>query len=440
MSSLSATPSRKTARLKQKLKQTLEPNLAQSLEAVLREEVAQGRLQRDPAQTRVARELDRLRERLIEECEEHRFLKYLTFSNSKTRYKTRYKTSEGALRGLYLWGKPGSGKSMLMDMFFQSVEASPALSSLTRRRTHFLPFMEEMHAAIERLNKSRVRDPIASLAVRVAKESRLLCFDELVVEDIADAMLLGRLFAKLFASFAKRGVVLVATSNFAPEDLYKDGFKRDNFLPMLEILRQAVVSLPVRSAADYRSVALAKQGRDLWFRGRTGGKRMLDAFAQFIEQQDENQLNENQLLACEGRPIMLLRVGTPSERLRARGFARDVVCCDFADLCQKARGVRDYNALLARADVLFLADFPVLDETQRNAAKRFMRLIDLFYERRALVLCHSPAASPRALYSGDSHAQEFPRTASRLEEMLARAHALLEPLRATPSCEGVESA
>ena len=424
MSSLSATPSRKDGALEQKLKQTLEPNLeqpleqplAQSLEAVLREEVAQKRLQRDPAQTRVARELDLLRERLIEECEGHRFFKHLTFSNSKTRNKTQGKT----LRGLYLWGKPGSGKSMLMDMFFQSVEASPALSSLTRRRTHFLPFMEEMHLAIERLNNSRVRDPIASLAVRVAKESRLLCFDELVVEDIADAMLLGRLFAKLFASLAKRGVVLVATSNFAPENLYKDGFKRDNFLPFLEILRQAVVSLPVRSAADYRSLALAKQGRDLWFRGRTGGKRMLDTFTQFIERQDENQL-----LPCEGRPIVLLRVGAPSERLRARGFARDVVCCDFADLCQKARGVRDYNALLARADVLFLADFPVLDETQRNAAKRFMRLIDLFYERRALVLCHSPATSPRALYSGESHAQEFPRTASRLEEMLARAHALL---------------
>ncbi len=104
---------------------------------------------------------------------------------------------------------------------------------------------------------------------------------------------------------------------------------------------------------------------------------------------------------------------------------RNVVWCGFADLCQTARGVRDYNVLLDCCDVLFLADFPILDETERNGAKRFMRLVDLFYERRALVLCHSFAVSPRALYRGSSHAREFLRTASRLEEMLARAHALL---------------
>ena len=377
----------------------------QSLEAVLEQGVAQGKLQPDATQAQVAKALDRLHERLVASYG-HRFWKHLTFG----------RTREGALRGLYLWGKPGSGKSMLMDMFFTSIETSPALTSLTRRRTHFLPFMEEMHAKIERLNNSSVRDPVAHLAARVAKESRLLCFDELLVEDIADAMLLGRLFAKL----AQHGVVLVATSNFAPEDLYKDGFKRDNFLPFLALLRQAVVSTHVRSKADYRSLALARQGRDLWFKDRSGGKRMADIFAQFTERQSENHP-----LPYEGRPILLRRTGAPSEKLRAKGLTRDVVWCDFADLCQTPRGVRDYNALLARCDVLFLADFPVLDETQRNGAKRFMRLIDLFYERRAIVLCHSPASSPRLLYGGESHAREFRRTASRLEEMLARAHALL---------------
>ncbi len=407
---MSATPSPKKA------------HREQSLEAVLQQSVAQGRLQPDPAQTQAAAALDLLHERLIALYGGRRFWKHLIFDKifgkpfGKTFDKPR---GNKALRGLYLWGKPGSGKSMLMDMFFQGIEASPALASLTRRRTHFLPFMQEMHAAIERLNNSDSRDrrdPVVRLAARVAKESRLLCFDEFVVEDIADAMLLGRLFAEL----AERDVVLVATSNFAPDDLYKDGFKRDNFLPFLALLRQAVVSLQVRSKADYRSLALARQGRDLWFRGEEGEKRMLDTFARFTDAQDENRR-----LACEGRPILLLRTGTPSERLRTRGLTRGVVCCGFADLCQSPRGVRDYGILLARCDVLFLADFPVLDERQRNAAKRFMRLVDLFYQQRALVLCHTAAVSPRRLYGGESHAKEFQRTASRLEEMLARAHALL---------------
>ena len=405
---MSAILSRKTARGKQ------------SLEAVLQQSVAQGRLHSDAAQAQVARDLDRLHERLIEEYEGRRFWKHSIASLVLQKLTQRLpfgRTGGEQVRGLYLWGKPGSGKSMLMDMFYQGIETSPALAALTRRRTHFLPFMEETHAAIERLHNSSSRDPVARLATRIAKESRLLCFDEFMVEDIADAMLLGRLFARL----VRHGVVLVASSNFAPDDLYKDGFRRDSFLPFLELLRQAVVSVHVCSAVDYRSVALARQGRDLWFKeGPAGEKRMRDTFLRLTAMQSENQS-----LPCEGRPILLRRTGTPSERLRAKGVTRNVVWCDFADVCQKPRGVRDYNALLACCDVLFLADFPVMDETQRNGAKRFMRLVDLFYERRALVLCHSPAASPRALYGGRSHAKEFQRTASRLEEMLARAHALL---------------
>ena len=404
---MSATPSRK--------KSPLNP----SVSAVLQRQVARGALQPDLAQTQVARALDHLQERLVKSYEGRRF-----FSFRKER--------DEKLRGIYLWGSPGSGKSMLMDMFVESIAASSALASMTRRRTHFLPFMQAMHADIDRLNRSAVRDPLARLARRVAKESRLLCFDELVVEDIADAMLLGRLFAKL----VQHEVVLVATSNFAPDDLYKDGFKRDNFLPFLKLLREAVVSKQVCSGADYRSLALAKQGKDLWFRGKKGEKRMSETFVRFVEvggkQQSENQLGnqlenqfENQFLACEGRPILLIRTGVPSDKLRAKGVSKNVVWCSFADLCQRARGVRDYNVLLGCCDVLLLAEFPVLDEGQRNAAKRFMRLVDLFYERRAIVLCHSVAASPRALYGGESHAKEFKRTASRLEEMLARAHALL---------------
>ena len=362
-------------------------------------------------------------------------------------------------QGLYLWGAPGGGKSMLMELFLRSLESSASLDGLTRRRIHFLTFMEEMHAAIAQLNRHKVRDPIKRLARRVARSSRLLCFDEFIVEDIVDAMLLGRLFEALL----ERGVVLVATSNFALRELYKDGLKRDNFLPFLETLSSRVQSLPLHAACDYRSINLKKastkespkdsvmeeeacKNRDkdknkvntsssLWFSHRQGDARIRAMFALSIS---GGSLEEHKIVLCEGRELELEQYGKTSKKLRQKnthkgnahkGSERSnfhgVGLSSFAKICQLPRGVRDYRALLACCDLLFLTEIPELSEKHRNEAKRFMRLIDLFYEERALVLCATSATSPRLLYSGSSQAQEFLRTASRLEEMMTRAKGLL---------------
>ena len=359
-------------------------------------------------------------------------------------------------QGLYLWGAPGGGKSMLMELFLRSLESSASLDGLTRRRIHFLTFMEEMHAAIAQLNRHKVRDPIKRLARRVARSSRLLCFDEFIVEDIVDAMLLGRLFEALL----ERGVVLVATSNFALQELYKDGLKRDNFLPFLETLSSRVQSLPLHAACDYRSINLKKastkespkgsameeeacKNRDkdknkvntsssLWFSHRQGDARIRAMFALSIS---GGSLEEHKIVLCEGRELELEQYGKTSKKLGQKNahkgnaynssVRRGVGLSSFAKICQLPRGVRDYRALLACCDLLFLTEIPELSEKHRNEAKRFMRLIDLFYEERALVLCATSATSPRLLYSGSSQAQEFLRTASRLEEMMTRAKGLL---------------
>ncbi len=371
-------------------------------------------------------------------------------------------------QGLYLWGAPGGGKSMLMELFYRSLESTPRLDRLTRQRIHFLTFMEGMHAAIAELNRSKVRNPMARLARRVATQSRLLCFDEFIVEDIVDAMLLGRLFEALL----QHGVVLVATSNFALRELYKGGLKRDNFLPFLKIIAARVQSLALHAVCDYRSMNLKKatiktspktplaKGEqrkhydastpdganrekrgslfsDLWFSHSQGGERIRAMFALSIR---GGSLEENKIVLCEGRELVLEQYGKiskkePNKKQANKKLQRENVynssvrhgvgLSSFAKICQLPRGVRDYRALLACCDLLFLTEIPELSEKHRNETKRFMRLIDLFYEEDALVLCATKATTPRLLYSGLSHAQEFPRTASRLEEMITRANNLI---------------
>ncbi|ODT30248.1 MAG: cell division protein ZapE, partial [Kaistia sp. SCN 65-12] len=299
-------------------------------------------------------------------------------------------------------GGVGRGKTMLMDMFFDLVPVR------RKRRAHFNDFMADVQDRIQKHRQARKEgavkedDPIPPVARALADEAWVLCFDEFSVTDIADAMILSRLFSALFSN----GMVLVATSNVAPRDLYRDGLNRQLFTPFIAVLERHadVVSLDIDK--DYRLEKLARTPVYLTPADDDAGRAMDEAWAAMTQGRPEAP----ETLTVKGR-----RVEVP----RAAGGA---VRFTFADLCEKPLGSRDYQMLAERFDTFFIEHVPVLDPTRRSAAKRFILLIDTLYDRhKRLVL--SADASPGRLYAGRpgvTEAFEFERTASRLIEMQSR--------------------
>jgi len=300
-------------------------------------------------------------------------------------------------RGLYIHGPVGTGKSMLMDIFFESAPVA------AKRRVHFHAFMQEVH---ERLHAWRQEsrgthaDPLPRLADAMAEEAWLLCFDEFHVANIADAMILGRLFTTLF----ERGVVVVATSNTAPDRLYEGGLQRENFLPFVDLLQERLEVVEL-GGLDYR-----RQGDDTLAvyhtpLGRIAAKALDEAF---------NRLTDG----AKGRPAVLTVKGRKLDLpLAADGVAR----AGFADVCGRALGAGDYLAIARRFHTLILGEVPVMAPEQRNEARRFMTLIDALYEHRVNLVISANAA-PDALYPKGHGREEFQRTASRLIEMQSRAY------------------
>ena len=306
------------------------------------------------------------------------------------------------IHGLYLWGPPGRGKSLLMDLFFQTVDEP------RKRRAHFHAFMAEVHGRIgvwrtgDKAERKRVfgvhrgDDPIAPLARLIASEARLLCFDELQVTDIADAMILGRLFEALF----EHGVVLVCTSNRAPDDLYRDGINRQLFTPFIDQIKDRCRLIELHGARDWRLERL--RSAQIWF---TPDERPgFDALWGELKSDAEEA---PATLEVGGRRLVIART--------AGSMARET----FTQLCDRPLGASDYLALAARFDTLFLEDLPVLGPDSREAARRFVTLVDTLYEAhtRLIVLA---AAEPEALYTQGIGAFEFERTASRLHEMRSK--------------------
>ncbi|MEN5081901.1 cell division protein ZapE [Bosea sp. TWI1241] len=303
-----------------------------------------------------------------------------------------------ALKGLYVWGSVGRGKTMLMDMFY---ETAPIAS---RRRVHFHAFMadvhERIHAYRQALKAGTVKepDPIGPVAAALAAEATLLCFDEFTVTDIADAMILGRLFTALFAA----GVVVVATSNVEPSRLYENGLNRALFLPFITLLQSKVEVLRLDARTDFRLEKLGDAPVYHVPADETARAALDRAFARLSG-------------VARGQPETIEVKG---HALRLPQAAGGVARASFADLCANAYGASDYLALARRFHTLILDEIPVMDMDRRNEAKRFIILIDALYETHVKLVA-SAAAEPTGLYVATSgrEAFEFDRTVSRLIEM-----------------------
>jgi cell division protein ZapE len=350
--------------------------------------LAAGALRPDPAQKRGLEALARLEADLAS-------------AGGGGRLKALFRKPESQ-RGVYLVGPVGRGKSMLMDLFFETAPVE------RKRRTHFHVFMGEIHRLIDawrkgdaaarkaRFGQAKGDDPIPPVADVVADGARLLCFDEFQVTDIADAMILGRLFEALFA----RGVTLVATSNRHPDQLYKDGINRQLFLPFIELLKSKVDVVEVAGAHDYRLDRLRAAGT--WFSPNDpDNQRSFDRLWQEMLGGEEETGGELEVL---GRKVTLPRA--------SGGMVR----AGFGSLCEVALGPNDYLALAERFHTVFLEDLPRLTPARREAARRFVLLIDALYEARTRLIVLAEAEPPK-LYPEGEGAFEFERTASRLQEM-----------------------
>jgi cell division protein ZapE len=362
--------------------------MASALQAAYDARLARADIRPDPAQADGLRALLRLEANLAD-------------APAPNGLKALFRKPE-AQRGVYLWGPVGRGKSMLMDLFFEAVAVD------RKRRTHFHVFMGEIHRLIgewrsgdavarkARFGQHRGDDPIPPVADVVADRALVLCFDEFQVTDIADAMILGRLFEALFA----RGVTLVATSNREPDALYKDGINRQLFLPFIELLKQRLEVVSVAGGHDYRLDRLRAAGT--WFSPADPDNRR--SFEALWRDMLGGEEESGATLEVLGRKITLPHA------------SGGLVKASFASLCSVALGPNDYVALAANFHTVFLEDVPRLAANRREEARRFVILIDALYEAHArlILLAEGP---PAELYPAGDGAFEFERTASRLEEM-----------------------
>ena len=354
--------------------------------------VAKNEIEPDPAQERLVDKLDRLADELKG---------YSLPGRPGVLSRLFGAKAPSAPRGIYIYGEVGRGKTFLMDLFFAAVELEP------KRRAHFHAFMADVHSRMHDWRQAKKRgeavgdDPIAPLAASLAGEAALLCFDEFAVRDIADAMILGRLFGALF----ELGVVVVATSNVAPADLYKDGLNRALFLPFIDLLteRMEIVSLDART--DYRLEKLARARVYYTPADAAADQAMDDAFLRLTGR-------------VRGEATEVLRLGRAIKVPQAVG---GVARFDFDALCRRPLSAGDYVALASRFETFFVDRIPIFSDQERDAAKRFINFIDAAYDARAKLLA-SAAAEPEQLapmLSGNE-AFEFARTASRLVEMRSR--------------------
>lgn len=301
---------------------------------------------------------------------------------------------EDAPQGLYVFGSVGRGKSMLMDVFFDEAQIAE------KRRVHFNAFMLEVQDSLHRWRTEgggrQAEDPILRLAREITQKSWLLCFDEFQVENIADAMILGRLFSALF----DHGAVVVATSNTAPDDLYRDGLQRDRVLPFIDVIKSRLDILELNGPFDYRRDRLKSMGVYHAPLGAAADAALAEAFARLTD----DAPGRRESIEVYGRTIAVPRA------------AKGVAVFDFGELCGAALGAADYLALARRYHTLVLGGVPRLASDRRAEARRFITLIDVLYEHKVNLICAAETA-PEGLYPKGVGADAFRRAVSRLHEM-----------------------
>ena len=307
-----------------------------------------------------------------------------------------FNNRKSGLAGVYLWGGVGRGKSMLMDLAFEHIDVQP------KRRVHFHAFMLETHGRLRDKRKDEEGDPLERVAEDIAGEVKLLCFDEMVVNNPADAMILSRLFEHLL----ERGVRVVTTSNRPPHDLYKDGLNRELFLPFIDLIERRFDVVEVNGPTDYRMDRLA--GVNVWHvpNGPEATKALSDAFFRLTDYpvEDRAKVPSEQLEVGAGRTLHVPK------------SLKGVAVFSFKKLVGQPRGAADYLAIAQRFHTVILVGIPVMMREMRNEAARFVTLIDALYEHRVKLLAAADA-EPAGLYPAGDGSFEFQRTVSRLEEM-----------------------
>jgi len=313
-------------------------------------------------------------------------------------------------RGLYLWGGVGRGKSMLMDLAFAAIQIEP------KRRVHFHEFMLEVHGRLRSEREKEEGDPIPPVSADIAAEARLLAFDEMVVSNPADAMILSRLFSQLLDA----GVTIVTTSNRPPRDLYQGGLNRELFLPFIDAIERELDVVPLNGPTDYRLERLG--GFPTWHvpNGAAATEALRAAFFRLTDYPPEDRANV---------PSEDLQLGG-GRTLHVPKSLKGVAVFSFRRLCGEPRGAADYLAIARRFHTIILVGIPVMGPEKRNEAARFVTLIDALYEHKVKLLAAADA-QPSDLYQKGDGSFEFERTASRLIEMqsaeyLAEGHGLGE--------------
>jgi cell division protein ZapE len=348
-----------------------------------REKARRGGFVEDPEQLRIVGILQDLQARIVRDgSPARRLLRFF-----------RVPSATEAARGIYLWGGVGRGKTFLMDLFFGTLPVA------RKRRVHFHRMMSEVHGRLHRLRN--VEDPLDRAAADIAKETDVLCFDEFFVSDIGDAMILGRLMQGLF----RRGVVLVATSNLPPRELYANGLQRERFLPAIRTLEENLEVLELQGETDYRLRLLQEAGTFLCPSGQAADLRL----DRYFEESASGRIARDATIEVLGREIP------------ARRCAKGVVWFAFRALCEGPRSHQDYIEIARWYPTVIISDMPVLGAESENAARRFIALVDEFYDRRVKLIL-SAEAGISSLYTGNLLRFEFERTVSRLSEMQTAAY------------------